>query len=145
MSNDPWWCSVAWPENLRNVTTVHICRTNFAWPPKCKSRWVKLTCTFLLAVGNHQLAERTRQELEQLDSQIEYHRFMAQKRYNNNPPRWPPPTLTHSPRTTVTHSSFVEILIYMLDFVSFTEFYLSRVEQWMESVRGRKKCILRLG
>ncbi|KAJ7387322.1 Kinesin- protein 12 [Desmophyllum pertusum] len=38
-------------------------------------------------VGNHQLAERTRQELEQLDSQIEYNRFMAQNRYNKNPPR----------------------------------------------------------
>ncbi|XP_078360940.1 kinesin-like protein KIF12 isoform X2 [Oculina patagonica] len=37
--------------------------------------------------GNYQLAERTRHELEQLDSQIEYHRFMAQNRYNNNPPR----------------------------------------------------------
>lgn len=54
---------------------------------KNASRGELVTCTFLLAVGNHQLAERTRQELEQLDSQIEYHRFMAQKRYNNNPPR----------------------------------------------------------
>jgi len=38
-------------------------------------------------VGNHQLAERTRQELEQLESQIEYHRFMAQNRYSSNPHR----------------------------------------------------------
>ncbi|XP_058963895.2 kinesin-like protein KIF12 isoform X2 [Pocillopora verrucosa] len=40
------------------------------------------------ALAEHrQLAERTRQELQQLDSQIEYHRFMTQNRYNNNPPR----------------------------------------------------------
>lgn len=39
------------------------------------------------ALAEHrQLAERTRRELQQLDSQIEYHRFMTQNRYNNNPP-----------------------------------------------------------
>ena len=99
-----------------------------------------MTCTFLLAVGNHQLAERTRQELEQLDSQIEYHRFMAQKRYNNNPPRWPPPSLTLPPDNT--HTFIVRgksWYIYMLDLASFTDYYLSQVEQWMESVRWSKK------
>lgn len=34
-----------------------------------------------------ELAERTRKELQELDSQIEHHKFMAQNRYNNNPPR----------------------------------------------------------
>lgn len=34
-----------------------------------------------------ELAERTRKELQELDSQIEYHKFMAQSRYNNPRPR----------------------------------------------------------
>ncbi|XP_015760240.1 PREDICTED: uncharacterized protein LOC107339465 isoform X3 [Acropora digitifera] len=34
-----------------------------------------------------ELAERTRKELQELDSQIEHHKFMAQNRHNNNPPR----------------------------------------------------------
>ncbi|KAM7438087.1 Kinesin-related protein 12 [Porites harrisoni] len=68
---------------------VHIDATSFGghqsvgWPVE---QDVHFSNNFVPG-GNHQLAERTRQELEQLDSQIEYHRFMAQNRYNHNPPR----------------------------------------------------------
>lgn len=66
--------------------------SNFRNDYLCKSRVVRpmihvfLFFSFLFPAGNLQLAERTRQELQELDSQIEYHRFMSQNRYNN-PPR----------------------------------------------------------
>ena len=63
--------------------------------------FINYVTLFLVTAEHRQLAERTKQELQQLDSQIEYHRFMTQNRYNNNPPRWQSVIALH--RYTIAH------------------------------------------